>query len=245
MATIDPNLVSDPAPVVEPPKHAEPVPAPEPLKPIEAAPVVEPLKSAEPEPPKPAFEIPLGEENEIPIESVVSPELPPPAGGAIPSENNVKPPRTGRHPKGCQCGRCIQSGGTGGYEKGGAKRRYDPNGAGQPSFADVLAGAETTGGPDYLALAGITFDMATGVLSMTFGPEWQPRSPDEKNAVCSALAAYMKSKGMTDLPPGYVLSFVALAYAAPRFAVPTTRDKIKFFFGWIKDRVFGIFRRKR
>lgn len=196
-------------------------------------PAIEPTKPNEP----PITEIPIGDDDSdfVPISAPAGnpgETVQPPDPGVIP-----EPPKTGRHPKGCKCGRCIQSGGTGGYEKGGAKRRTPGTGA-VPSFADVLSQPESPSGPDYSQLAGMTFDMSVGMATMIFGPEWQPRSPDEKAVVVAPLAAYMKSKGMSDLPPGMVLSLVCIAYAAPRLQAPTTKQKVVGIWLWIKSK-FG------
>jgi hypothetical protein len=78
------------------------------------------------------------------------------------------------------------------------------------------------------------FALSTGALTMVFGPEWQPESPEEKQQVCACLAEYLKTKDIPDLPPGIALCFVALVYSAKRFRAPTTSEKIKAGWVWLK-----------
>lgn len=186
----------------------------------------------------------------IPIETVVA---------QVTTENILVDPAPqppagrGRHPKGCKCGRCKQSGGTGGYEKGGTKPRIpadnikpdfsdvtgEPvNGAKQPDFSDVLGQTAQATGTDYGVLASLFFDTGTGVATTIFGPEWQPRNPEEKAMVTGPLAVYLKSRGMTDLPPGVVLSIVCLAYSAPRLQAPSTKQKLGLWWMWVKSKIF-------
>lgn len=167
--------------------------------------------------------------------------------GNPPPEPSPEPPKgRGRHPKGCKCGRCIQSGGSGGYEKGGSKPPGSQNGAtssgtenhGRPDFSDILGNTAQAAETDYGALANIFFDTGVGVTTMFFGPEWQPRSPEEKSMVTAPLAVYLKSKGMTDLPPGVILSIVILAYSAPRLQAPSTKQKLQGGWIWLKSKIF-------
>jgi hypothetical protein len=91
------------------------------------------------------------------------------------------------------------------------------------------------------AMAGMTFDTATALLSRVFGPEWLP-SPDtdnktistERATVCLAIQKYYASVNMPDLPPGYILCFVCLAYAAPRLAAQPTKTKLQSAWLWLK-----------
>jgi hypothetical protein len=133
-----------------------------------------------------------------------------------PEERAAKKHKQGRHHKACQCPKCLAK----------SERSLDPF---QPSqLAQV----------DYKGLANVVFEMSTGTLCTLFGPEWQPRvstvtlqdgsklTHDEKAVVTSALAKYLESKEVKDVPPGVMLCFVVAAYSLPRFKEPTTRDKI-------------------
>jgi hypothetical protein len=186
-----------------------------------------------------------------PIETPIAPlEIPA-------SEPVIKPPARGRHPKGCNCGKCIQSGGTGGYEKGGTKRKatseklsadgdtsnYDQG----ADFSDVTGGEPrknenvlpvNPAGVNYDALAAMTFDLTVGTLTTVFGPEWQPKSTEEKSSVVIPLSAYMKSKNFSDLPPGMVLCVMVIAYSSTRLQAPNTKQKLAGAWMWLKSKLF-------
>ena len=202
---------------------------------------------------------PISEPATIPAENPVVP-----AAGKTIVPPPPEPSKRGRHPLGCKCGRCIQYGGTGGYDKSPGKLKgkaipgYKPPTIEEPAdFSDVLgedpspeprpqnldpvpglAQAAQSAGTDYGALASMFFDTGVGIGTAVFGPEWQPKSPEEKNMVTAPLAVYLKSKGMTDLPPGVVLSIVVLAYSAPRLQAPATRKKIQAWWFWVKTKFF-------
>ena len=202
---------------------------------------------------------PISEPATIPAEN---PVVAPPAGKTIVPPPPPEPPKRGRHPLGCKCGRCIQSGGSGGYDKSPGKLKgkaipgYKPPTIEEPAdFSDVLgedpspgpqnpnpipglAQAAQSAGTDYGALASMFFATGVGIGTAIFGPEWQAKSPEEKQMVCGPLAVYLKSKGMTDLPPGVVLSIVVLAYSAPRLQAPATRQKIQAWWFWVKSKFF-------
>jgi hypothetical protein len=130
----------------------------------------------------------------------------------------------------------------------------------EPSFDDIqpestpsVEQVET----DYKMLAETLFNMSTGTLCMLLGPEWQAREIqivkqpggndvvyDEKRTVCSALEVYLRSKQATDLPPGMILTMVCIAYAAPRIQAPSTNERLKLAWAWVKRKWSG-FRRKK
>lgn len=89
---------------------------------------------------------------------------------------------------------------------------------------------------DYGAMAAVTFDMSINSLTMIFGNEWQPQNKQERQMVVEAIAAYMKSKEMQDLPPGVMLAFILAAYSAPRIQHPNTRGKLIVMWMWCKDK---------
>jgi hypothetical protein len=91
-------------------------------------------------------------------------------------------------------------------------------------------------GKHFEATAVLTFDMTTGILSQIFGEEWQPNSPEEKALVVGSIKRYYESVDLPDLPPGYVLCFVALAYAAPRLGKPKTKNKLLMGWYWLKSK---------
>lgn len=90
--------------------------------------------------------------------------------------------------------------------------------------------------PNYQQMAEMSFNMTTGLLSQVFGPEWQPRNDEEKGLVVKATADYFKSVQLPDIPPGYVLCFVCLAYAAPRLNQQPTKTKLQQGWLWFKSK---------
>lgn len=132
---------------------------------------------------------------------------------------------------------------------------------GQADFSDIVT-PETLNPPvvipaksadDYQLMADATFDMVAGGMAMIIGPEWQPRDmqgPDgktfnERVVVIEPLKKYYAAKQVEDLPPGIVLAFACLVYAAPRFKEPNTKEKTRLGWQWLKVKVGGIFKRFR
>lgn len=120
---------------------------------------------------------------------------------------------------------------------------------GSPDFADVrgnnqLAATAVEQVVNYDVMAVSVFDMSTGMLTMIFGNEWQPKSQEEKQMVCMGLKTYFQSKQMQDLPPGLMLTAICLAYAAPRLREPNTSSKLKMVWTWCKIKL-SSFRKKK
>jgi len=88
--------------------------------------------------------------------------------------------------------------------------------------------------PDFAKLGEMVFDLSTGTLSMALGPEWKPQSPEERDMVSNAIGQYLKSKEISDIPPGIMLAVVVLAYSAPRLNAPSTKEKIARGWLWLK-----------
>lgn len=64
------------------------------------------------------------------------------------------------------------------------------------------------------------------------GDEWKPMQNkemglDERAVMHGAFGDYFVSKGKSDIPPGAVLAFAIIAYAAPRFAMPKTQTRFQ------------------
>lgn len=89
---------------------------------------------------------------------------------------------------------------------------------------------------NYALLSETFFDTGTGALAVAFGPEWHPRTPEERQAVCGALGNYLRAKEVKDIPPGAMLTIVLLAYSAPRLKEPATSGKIKMGLVWLKNK---------
>jgi SAM-dependent MidA family methyltransferase len=141
-----------------------------------------------------------------------------------PEKGKGKRSNSGRHHKDCPCFKCTG-------------KKEVPKTA--PDFSDLTGTAQTPGiaTVDYKAMSEMLFDMSTGVAATSLGQEWLPKSVEERQMVCKPLAAYMKSKEMKDLPPGVVLSFVVLAYSMPRFAQPSTKEKLVRGWFWLKSKL--------
>lgn len=127
--------------------------------------------------------------------------------------------------------------------------------ANTPSFADVTKPGEQTPEMvskvvDYDVMAAMVFDMSTGLLTTTFGPEWQPRppaepgKPGERDMVCGALKVYFQSKNAQDIPPGLMLTAVVIAYVGPRLRVPNTANKLQMAWTWFKLKVAKLRKKK-
>lgn len=84
-----------------------------------------------------------------------------------------------------------------------------------------LDSADLAGQQVGVMMAGIFF----GVAQQIGGDEWQP-TPIERENIGVAAGVYANSKGVEDLPPGLALAIVVIAYAAPRFTKPQTRQKM-------------------
>jgi len=113
----------------------------------------------------------------------------------------------------------------------------DITGAPAPSPVAVVPDARFEG------MAVMTFDMSTQLLARIFGPEWLPNpDPDnpqvshERMTMVAAIKKYYESVNLPDIPPGYMLCFVALAYAAPRMAAAPTKTKIQGAWLWLKTK---------
>lgn len=71
--------------------------------------------------------------------------------------------------------------------------------------------------------------MVTQSMQSLFGPQWKPEKL-EVDSLTDSLEQYYASKGIDDLPPGFVLAFAISAYSLPRISHPETLsrwDKIK------------------
>lgn len=174
-----------------------------------------------------------------------------------PPKQDTKPDRppspwegkSGRHPKACYCSQCERTRKI--KELVDGKKPDAPQGTAIPKadFSDISlppgtanaqpgAGPAPTGDvrPDYLAMAKVTFGMSEGLLCTVFGPEWKRENDDEMLSVAIPLSVCLEKWGMSDLPPGYVLCFVCLAYAGKRMNKPTTKDKLARGWLWLKSK---------
>jgi hypothetical protein len=106
-------------------------------------------------------------------------------------------------------------------------------------------------GESSAAPIGDRFDMAAEVYSRAFysvsdglmagGGEWLPENDGEHVALRGSMAAYMRQKGMDDLPPGLAFALAMATYAGKRVSKPNTQTRLRLFAAWTKAR-WGAFR---
>lgn len=98
-----------------------------------------------------------------------------------------------------------------------------------------LTAAQSINVPDeFDAAAAMYFDVATGVLVGAISDDWNPESPEEREGMIKAVAAYLRSKGSVEISPGQALLFVGIAYASKRLNKPKTKEKLTLWFLKIK-----------
>lgn len=111
----------------------------------------------------------------------------------------------------------------------------------QPDFSDIPGAAAPTltiVPPDarFEQMAGMTFEMTTGLLARIFGPEWQSTDPDEKATMIMGIKKYYQSVNLPDIPPGYMLCFLCAMYAVPRLGAQPTKTKLQGAWLWLKSK---------
>lgn len=72
------------------------------------------------------------------------------------------------------------------------------------------------------------------------GPGWMPvidskKGINEYEDIRKAYSGYFEAKGVKDIPPGWVLTFVLFSYAAPRLTQEETKSTINKAITWIKN----------
>lgn len=156
--------------------------------------------------------------------------------------------KRGRHHATCPCDKCCESRG----ETPAPKTAPVASTADNPFAAIQAVGQAAELAVDqakqFTVMGEMTFDISTGALATIFGPEWRPQNEDERKGVAGAIAEYYRIKGVKDLPPGWMLLAVCLAYSAPRFAHANTRSKLSLAWDWTKVRakyVLGRFFRRK
>lgn len=106
---------------------------------------------------------------------------------------------------------------------------------------------------DYDAMAEMIFGLGTDAFAGIFGPAWKARvgtitvpgkngEPsrqmefDDSKFPKNALAEYMRRSKMPDIPPGWVLALALSTYAAARFRDPTTVERVRGIWGWVRSK---------
>jgi hypothetical protein len=82
-----------------------------------------------------------------------------------------------------------------------------------------------------------------------FGDEWLPMKRDgldEQEDLTNSFDEYYKSKGVSDLPPGWALALGLLGYAAVRLHLPKTQTRMQIVFlslkQWLGNFFSGVFK---
>lgn len=119
------------------------------------------------------------------------------------------------------------------------------NAPAKPDFSDVINKTAESAVTDYQLMSSMMFDMTTGTMANIFGPEWLPRPDDPGNSMSGSkerdnmimvIKSYLQSKQVKDIPPGMMLTIVAIAYSAPRLRAPATASKLKASYYWFKSK---------
>jgi len=74
-------------------------------------------------------------------------------------------------------------------------------------------------------------------VGMAAGGEDFIPSKQERVYMSSAFTQYYQSKGMKDLPPGFILASALLSYIAPRMNKPKTQTKLKKLYIYLKSKL--------
>lgn len=94
--------------------------------------------------------------------------------------------------------------------------------------------------------ARLLFNVVTNLGCGMLGPEWAPKSKEEAEGVIEPMAAYFKSKGVDDMPVGYVLLAAILIYSSNnRLTHPNTKTKLSFAWFRFKGFTKGLLSRFR
>lgn len=116
----------------------------------------------------------------------------------------------------------------------------EPQPAGQSFIApDPAPAAAVASGPDRYDLAAdmycrAFYSMADSILAGK--GEWAPDNDAEHEQLRAASAAYMRAKGMEDLPPGPALLLAVATYSAKRIQRPNTATRLRMFVDYWRAR---------
>ena len=69
------------------------------------------------------------------------------------------------------------------------------------------------------------------VCVAALGEDWAMHE-GERASLSSAWGAYLDSKGLKDIPPGFILAIALSTYAAPRVSKPTTKSRLVSIWTW-------------
>ena len=69
------------------------------------------------------------------------------------------------------------------------------------------------------------------VCVATLGEDWAMHE-GERSSMTQAWGAYLDSKGLKDIPPGFILAIALATYAAPRVSKPSTKSRLAAIWTW-------------
>lgn len=98
--------------------------------------------------------------------------------------------------------------------------------SGQKAAPQIVDGklsmvSETLNEQDFKLAAMGTVLMITQSMQSIFGEQWEPNK-NESEQLITSLEIYFRSKGVGDLPPGFILAFAIATYSIPRIKHPET-----------------------
>lgn len=91
--------------------------------------------------------------------------------------------------------------------------------------------------------AKLLLNTGVGMLVELIGIEWDFESVEEATTLKMSVAAYIESKGGTQLSPELILVLALGSYALPRARHRNTREKITYFLREVVGKVLRLFKR--
>jgi hypothetical protein len=107
----------------------------------------------------------------------------------------------------------------------------DPDQASRPA---IDSRGEVVKPRNFRAMAVTTVNAVTGACEQFGGEIWKPSESEQRN-LWDATEVYFREKNIPDIPPGWMLFLVVMAYATPRLNHPETQAKL----ARLRDKVLG------
>lgn len=89
---------------------------------------------------------------------------------------------------------------------------------------------------DYGELGKLAANLFFALPQSFLGEEWAPEGQEPK-MVADAFTHYFKATGMSDIPPGWMLTITLSGYTAAKMQKPTVRERIGGALSWCKNLV--------
>ena len=119
---------------------------------------------------------------------------------------------------------------------GSWKKRTGPKAADQKNPQD-----------EFEALGMVASETMFSGLCLFLGADWQP-DDEERKRLYHAFGVYLRAKGYSDIPPGWLLAGAIGSYVRPRVSKPDTTTRLTLFALWVRRKIGAvwtrIFRRK-